>query len=111
MPKLERPDNDWLEWYAALFRFQHERGGRAPYLPSPAEIDLRKRQVRWLQEQGFCRSFIVNVMEFDHPTFPKVQRMVEQYGPEETYRRCREFLFKTEYKIKEEFDARNCRRI
>ena len=97
MSKREQPDNDWLQWYAAQSRFQHDKRGRAPYLPSPAEIEVRKRQVRWLEMCGFRRSFIVNVMELDNPEFDRVRRMVERYGPVETFRRCKEFLFPTEY--------------
>lgn len=108
MPKPKRIESDWLDWYAALSQFQHDKKGRAPYLPSPAEIPERCRQVLWLERQGFCRSFIANIMEFDHPCFERVKQMVGRYGPEETYRRCSEFLFDTDYKQKEEYDDGNC---
>lgn len=97
MPKRELPDNEWIEWWAAQSRFQIDRKGRAPYLPSPAEITIRSKQVRWLEQLGFRRSFIVNIMEFDHPDFERVRMMVQRYGPEETFRRCKEFLLPTEY--------------
>ena len=97
MSKREQPDNEWMQWFAAQARFQVVRRGRTPYLPSPAEIKLRGLQVRWLEQCGFRRSFIVNVMEYDNPEFERIVRMVRRHGVEETYRRCKEFLFPTEY--------------
>jgi hypothetical protein len=95
--ELEDDQSLWMAFYSELWLHQHEVGGRSPYLPSPSEIEQRCEQIRWLEWQGFCRAFIVNVMEHENPTMERVVQMVKRYGPVETYRRCREFMLPTEY--------------
>lgn len=86
---------EWMEWFAAQARFQHIKNGRVPYLPSPSEIEYRKQQVLWLQESGFSRKMIVNIMEYDHPSFNRAWAMVQRYGAKETVRRCSSFMQST----------------
>ena len=42
------------------------------YLPSPAEIEQRKVQLRYLQRLGFTDRFIASVMQKDSPPFAMV---------------------------------------
>jgi len=94
---LDDDQSNWMAYFSELWLHQKEVGGRQPYLPSPAEIEWRGRQIRWLEEQGFYRAFIVNVMEHECPAIERVEQMVARHGAAETYRRCREFLMPTEY--------------
>jgi hypothetical protein len=94
---LDGDQSEWMSYYSELWLHRAEVRGRQPYLPSPAEIEWRCRQLRWLQEQGFCRAFIVNIMEYENPCIERVEQMVARHGAYETYRRCREFMVPTEY--------------
>lgn len=93
----EHHENDWVAYYAALWRFKGQRTGRNMYLPSPAEIAERGLQVRWLESLGFPRKAIVNIMEYDNPHIDRVQQMVVRHGPEGTYRRISSFFVRTDY--------------
>jgi hypothetical protein len=95
--ELDTDQSDWMAYYSELWLFQKTNKSKVLYLPSPAEIEWRCHELRWLESCGFCRAFIVNVMEYDNPEFERIVRMVRRHGVEETYRRCKEFLFPTEY--------------
>ena len=94
---LDDDQSNWMSFYSELWLHQKAVKGRSAYLPSPAEIEWRCEELHWLEAQGFCRAFIVNVMEHDNPAIERVKQMVARYGPKETYRRCREFMVETEY--------------
>lgn len=94
---LVEDQSEWMAFFSELWLHQHEVKGRAPYLPSPAEIRWRCAELQWLEKCGFCRAFIVNVMEHENPCIERVRAMVARYGPAETYRRCLPFLEPTEY--------------
>lgn len=95
--ELDNDPSDWMAFFAELWLHRTEVKGRQPYLPSPSEIKWRCEQLRWLESHGFCRAFIVNVMEHENPCFERVKQMIERHGAFETYRRCREFMVETEY--------------
>jgi hypothetical protein len=95
--ELNDDNSLWMAFFSELWLHQHEVGGRSPYLPSPAEVEQRCQQIRWLESKGFCRAFIVNVMEHENPSIERVIEMVRRHGPAETYRRCRWFMLPTEY--------------
>jgi hypothetical protein len=95
--KIEGDSFDWAAYWSELWLHQRRVRGRSPYLPSPTDIQARCIDVLWLEECGFPRHFIVNVMEYDNPTIERVRQMVLRYGPSEAYRRCRSFLIETEY--------------
>lgn len=97
LQNLEDDQSNWMSYYSELWLHQKAVGGRHPYLPSPAEIEWRCEQLRWLEICGFCQAFIVNVMEHECPCIERVEQMVARHGPAETYRRCREFMMPTEY--------------
>ena len=88
--------SNWMEYYR-LLRYQRTVKGREIYVPSPTDIPVRGLQVRWLEDCGFPRSFVVNVMEHDNPTIDRVKQMVKRYGVGGTYRRCVQFMVETEY--------------
>ena len=97
-------ENEWMSFFAELRRFRHEVGGRIPYLPSPSDIVSRTEDLRWLEEQGFCRKVIVNVMELDTPYIDRFRQMVKRHGPREACLRCFEFFEQTEY----DTEVRSC---
>lgn len=83
-------------------RQRHKQGGRftpdqGAYLPSPDQIEIRKAMLAELRSYEFNERFICSIMQHDTPTIEVVRRMVQRYGPEETWRRCKHFLAVTEY--------------
>ena len=89
---------DWLEWFALRAEYcEAERRGRRVYVPSPAEIESRKVDTRWLYSLGFPACFVASVMEHDSPNIERVRTLVARHGVEETLRRCRSFLVGSEY--------------
>jgi hypothetical protein len=88
----------WWDWFRASV--EHEPRvvkGRSMYVPSPADICRRQRELNWLKLNGFDDHFTASVMEHDMPCFCRVVEMVERHGAEETHRRCSPFLVDTEY--------------
>ena len=45
------------------------------YYPNPDEIEQRRKDLHWLQEQGFGHRFIKSVMHFDTPNIETLRRM------------------------------------
>ena len=105
--ELDDDQSGWISFFSELWLHQHSVGGRTPYLPSPSEIRWRCEELRWLERCGFCRAFIVNIMEHENPCIERVKQMVARHGPAETYRRCVEFLLPTEYDQEKFLGANN----
>lgn len=88
---------DWMLYFLDQRRGERIVRGRVAWMPSPSEIALRCVDLRWMEEQGFSRRVIVNVLEYDNPSIWRVRQMVARHGVEETVRRISGFLVKTEY--------------
>jgi hypothetical protein len=89
--------DDWFAYFAEIREHARTVKGRAPYLPSPSDIQKRCRDLRWLEARGFNRRMVVNILEHDNPCFARVVQMVRRHGAEEAKRRIAEFLVETEY--------------
>jgi len=74
----------WTAYREALELLRLYPAGRLPggegiedyraYLPSPAEIEQRKIQLRYLQRLGFTDRFIASVMQKESPPFAMVMK-------------------------------------
>ena len=53
------------------------------YLPKPEEIEMRKHEVRWLNELGFHQEYIESIMQYDMPSPKKIEQMLKTYSVEE----------------------------
>lgn len=100
MPRLEYEpyqEESWDAWEEIQERQDKKRGGRSEedlytYLPSPREIEVRKKMLRWLQENNFTDRMIFCVMQKSHPDISLVKRLHKKYGTRETERRLKPFM-------------------
>ena len=54
------------------------RDGLGAYLPSPKEIEERKKQVRWFSDKTFSPWFVATVLLNDEPHFHTVEALHNQ---------------------------------
>jgi len=108
------------DYRLALEHLRRYSGGRLPggkrlkdygaYLPSPEEIEQRKRQLRYLQRLGFTDRFIASVMQNDSPTFAMVLGATRRgLTAAEIAAEFKRFLKRTEYDAEGLLRARRAR--
>lgn len=62
------------------------------YLPSPKQIEKRKKMLRWLQEHKFSDEVIDAIMVDECPPYKLVRSLAKSLGIREAKRRVRRFL-------------------
>lgn len=84
----------WEVWEKTLDAHENRmsRDDFDAYLPSPLEVEQRKQQLRWLQENGFDENAVERVMLADDVAFKKVVAAVRDYGLVQTERRLKRLL-------------------
>jgi len=91
----EAGDKDSWKLYKETIE-RHKQPGRntadfGAYIPSPAEIEQRKKDLKQLEAWGFSDTFISNVMRHDCPVMCRVRQMYNRYGVSETEAKCAPF--------------------
>ena len=67
-------------------------GNEPPYIPSRAEIENRCELLQWMQWFKWDQGVIDEIMYHDTPSILTVRKLVYKHGPEDAYKRIREFL-------------------
>ena len=93
MEGTERYDSwDSYEEHAQRLSISNTGDDRNCYLPSPREIEKRKKIMKWLDERKFHGYMIDAIMIDETPPFSLVKQLVWDVGLQETHRRLKRFL-------------------